>query len=164
MNNDTCPPVTVSRTIAAPVEKLFDFVIHTANHPVMDGSGMLVAAESDEVLAQVGDVFVMRMHNDELGDYEMSNRVVEYEHNRCIGWEPSLKWSSRPEDQADIGNSAQQRWGFEFTPVDSSSTQVTEIFDCSRSPEWLRTATRGGERWIESMTATLAKMEALSTD
>ena len=64
--------------------------MHSANHPLIDGSGMLREAPSDVVLSRVGDVFTMKMHNDEMGDYEMSNQVVEYELNRRIGWEPVL--------------------------------------------------------------------------
>ncbi len=65
------------------------------NHPLIDGSGMLREA-SDEVISGVGDVFAMKMHNGEMGDYEMSNYVVEYELNRRISWEPVLKAASRP--------------------------------------------------------------------
>jgi hypothetical protein len=54
-------------------------------------------------------------------------------------------------------------WGFELSPVDPHTTEVTESFDCSRSPEWLRTVLRDGERWRESMTETLARLEKLST-
>jgi hypothetical protein len=33
---------------------------------------------------------------------------------------------------------------------------VTETYDCSRAPDWLRTAVKDGTRWIDSMTTTLA--------
>ncbi len=80
----TCDPVSVSRTIEAPADKLFGLLTHSANHPLIDGSGMLREAPSDVVLSRVGDVFAMRMHNDEMGDYEMSNHV---------GGIQSLQWS-----------------------------------------------------------------------
>jgi len=41
---------------------------------------------------------------------------------------------------------------------------VTEIYDCSRAPEWLRRAVKGGARWIDSMTATLGKLDALTAE
>lgn len=164
MSDQSCQPVSVSRTIQAPAGKLFGLLAHSANHPLMDGSGMLAEAPSDVVLSQVGDVFAMRMHNAEMGDYEMANYVVEFQPDRRIGWEPVLTAASREEDQADIGDPGRQRWSFDLTPLEGGSTLVTETYDCSRSPEWLRRAVRGGDRWIDSMTATLEKLEALSRD
>lgn len=162
MSDGSYQPVSVSRTIQAPAEKLFGLLAHSANHPIIDGSGMLREAPSDVVLSRVGDVFTMTMHNDEMGDYEMSNHVVEYELNRRIGWEPVLAAASRPEDQDDIGECAHHRWSYELTPIDSGSTLVVETYDCVRSPEWLRKAVKGGTRWTSSMTATLEKLDALS--
>jgi uncharacterized protein YndB with AHSA1/START domain len=161
MTCDTCQPVQVSRTIEVPAETLFDFLARPANHPLIDGSGMLREG-SGGVISGVGDVFTMTMHNDEMGDYEMANYVVEYEPARRIGWEPVLKAASRPEDQADIGDRSEHRWTFELTPLGPGSTVVTEIYDCSHAPKWLRNAVKGGTRWIASMTATLEKLEALS--
>ena len=83
MTGDTCQPVSVSRTIEAPADKLFELLAHPASHPLIDGSGMLREG-SGGVISSVGDVFTMRMHNDEMGDYEMANHVVEYEPNRRI--------------------------------------------------------------------------------
>jgi hypothetical protein len=144
-----------------PAEKLFGVLANPASHPLIDGSGMLRESR-DGVIRGVGDVFTMRMHNDEMGDYEMANFVVEYEPNRRIGWEPVLKAASRPEDQADIGDHAEHRWSFALSPVGSAATLVTETYDCSRSPEWLRRAVKGGNRWIDSMTVTLEKLDVLS--
>ncbi len=164
MTEETCPPVSVSRQIGAPAEKLFAILARPANHPLIDGSGMLREATSDAVLTGVGDVFTMTMHNDEMGDYEMANYVVQYEPNRQIGWEPELKAATRAEDQEGIGERAEHLWAFNLVPVDAGSTLVTETFDCSRSPEWLRKVLRGGERWRDSMTLTLEKLDALSHD
>ncbi len=88
MTYESCPPVSVSRTIGVPAEKLFDILARPASHPLIDGSGMVREASSDGIVTGVGDVFSMKMHNDEMGDYEMSNHVVQYELNRLIGWEP----------------------------------------------------------------------------
>jgi uncharacterized protein YndB with AHSA1/START domain len=161
MSGDSCQPVSVSRTIEVPAEKLFDLLADPANHPLIDGSGMLREV-SGGVISAVGDVFTMKMHNDEMGDYEMSNHVVEYEPNRRIGWEPVLRAASRPEDQADVGDRSEHRWIYELTPLGSRSTLVTETYDCTRAPEWLRNAVRGGVRWTASMTETLAKLDSLS--
>jgi uncharacterized protein YndB with AHSA1/START domain len=162
MTSQTCPPVSVSRTIEVPAEKLFGILAHSARHPLIDGSGMLREVPRDVVVSGVGDVFVMKMHNDEMGDYEMSNQVVEYELNRRIGWEPFMTAATREEDQASIGNKAGHRWSYDLVPAGSGATLVTETYDCSRSPARLRQAVRGGDRWVASMTATLEKLAALA--
>jgi hypothetical protein len=157
----TGQPVSVTRTIGVPAEQLFGFLARPACHPLIDGSGMLREG-SEEIITGVGDVFTMVMHNDEMGDYEMANYVVEYEPGRRIGWEPVLRAASRPEDQADIGDRGQHRWSYRLTPLGPASTLVTETYDCTRAPEWLRKAVKGGTRWIDSMTATLEKLDSLS--
>jgi uncharacterized protein YndB with AHSA1/START domain len=162
MTGQTCPTVSVSRTIEAPAEKLFGILAHSARHPLIDGSGMLREAPRDVVMSGGGDVFVMKMHNDEMGDYEMSNEVVEYALNRRIGWEPFMTAATREEDQANIGDKAGHWWSYHLVPAGSGFTLVTESFDCTRSPAWLRQAVRGGDRWVASMTATLEKLAALA--
>ena len=57
----------------------------------------------DDVIGGIGDIFTMKMHNGEMGDYVIANHVVEYEPGRRIGWEPVLAAASRPEDQGDTG-------------------------------------------------------------
>ncbi len=161
MTDDTCQPVSVSRTIEVPAESLFDLLSHPANHPLIDGSGML-RESSGGVISGVGDVFTMKMHNDEMGDYEIANHVVEYDCNARIGWEPVLRAASRPVDQGDIGLRGEHRWTYELAPVGATSTLVTETYDCTRAPEWLRKAVKGGARWIASMTGTLEKLDTLS--
>jgi hypothetical protein len=160
MTEGASQPVFVSRVISVPAQEIFDLLARPANHPLIDGSGMLRTG-SPGMITAVGDVFTMTMHNNEMGDYEMANHVVEFEPGHRIGWEPALKTASRAEDQGDIGSRAEQRWSYELTPLDDGHTLVTEIYDCSRSPQWLRTAVKDGSRWIPSMTVTLEKLDAL---
>jgi Polyketide cyclase / dehydrase and lipid transport len=160
MTDQPCRPVSVSRTINAPAEQLFSILTHTANHPTIDGSGMVRDPLPDVEVRGIGDVFVMNMYNDNLGKYEMRNHVVEYEDGRRLVWEPVLAASSHPE--AEIGVSARYRWGFDLTPDGPERTIVTETFDCTDSPDWLKEATKGGDTWIDAMTTTLEKLEALT--
>jgi uncharacterized protein YndB with AHSA1/START domain len=51
--------VSVSRSIAAPAAKVFQVLADPANHPALDGSGMLRAAPSQAVPSRVGDTFTM---------------------------------------------------------------------------------------------------------
>ena len=72
---DDCEPVTVSRRIEAPAESIFRILADPSRHPDLDGSGMLRSVVTNRVISAVGDVFVMKMYFERLGDYEMNNRV-----------------------------------------------------------------------------------------
>ena len=146
--------VAVTRRIDAPASVIFAVLCDPANHVVIDGSGMLRSTPAGRV-ANVEDSFAVEMWNDEMGSYEMTSTIVEFEPDRLIRWQPTITRASRAEDQDDIGTSAKQRWGFELVPVSETVTDVTETFDCIDSPDWLQRAVQGGQRWVEAMTATL---------
>ncbi|MGH3188666.1 MAG: hypothetical protein ACRDOL_15615 [Streptosporangiaceae bacterium] len=69
--------VSVSRRIEAPAERLFALLADSANHPLIDGSGMVREPAPSVRLSRTGDAFVMDMHHEEFGDYQMRNEVVE---------------------------------------------------------------------------------------
>jgi uncharacterized protein YndB with AHSA1/START domain len=156
--------ITVSRRISAPAERIFGVLADPRRHTDLDGSEMLRGATSDDVVTKVGDVFEMKMYLEEVGDYLMVNYVVEFEPNRRIGWEPAPGDAAASEDgEYPIGVPTGHRWSFELTPDGANATIVTEIFDCSSAPAELREATKNGETWIDSMTATLARIDSLCT-
>jgi predicted RNase H-like HicB family nuclease len=154
----------VSKRIEAPADRIFEILSNPHRHMDLDGSEMLRGAVSNETITGVGDVFSMRMFMDEVGDYVMMNYVVEFEVNRCIGWEPAPGDAAASEDgKYPIGVPAGHKWSFRLDPDGTDATIVTEIFDCSSAPEELREAIENGESWIESMTKTLARLDALCT-
>ena len=152
--------VNVSRRIEAPASEIFKFLADPRRHPELDGSGMVRAAVTEGPVTQVGDTFVMAMHYPALGDYEMENHVVEYAPDRRIGWEPA---PGRGHPGAG-GPRWGHRWSFELEPVGADETVVTEIYDCSQAPEAARQSVQDGRAWIEAMTATLERLDALCTD
>jgi uncharacterized protein YndB with AHSA1/START domain len=151
--------VAVTRRIDAPATTIFAMLSDPANHVSIDGSGMLRSTPARQV-SSVGDRFAVEMWNEEMGEYEMTNLIVEFEPDRLIRWQPTMTRASRPEDRDNLGNSAKQRWGYQLTPVSETATDVTETFDCSESPDWLKQAVKGGEGWLPAMTATLDKLAA----
>jgi hypothetical protein len=144
----------------APADAIFSILADPANHPNVDGSGMLRPGASNTVISGLGDVFVMKMHHPEMGDYEMDNHVVEFEANRRIGWEPAMHGTSRQEE-SPLRNGS--RWLFTLDADGPDATVVTETYDCSGSPDVVRTAVDNGKGWIGAMTQTLAQLEERAT-
>jgi len=162
MTADECPPVAVSRRICAPAHDIFEILADPVRHIELDGSGMLRGAASTAMVTGVGDVFVMKMYYAGLGDYEMNNHVVDYEPDRRIGWEPE---AGRGHPGAAPGSRAAARWGhrwtYQLTPDGPDATIVTETYDCSAVPEHERRGMDNGTVWLESMTNTLERLDAL---
>jgi uncharacterized protein YndB with AHSA1/START domain len=153
--------VSVTKEIPAPVEFVFALLSDPTKHPEIDGSGMLRSATSRGAISGVGDTFTMKMHNEEMGDYEMINHVVAYEPGRCIAWEPVLLRAGRVEDKEDEGVRSGHRWSFNLEPINSGATVVTESYDCSSAPDWLQRAVKGGTRWQAAMEASLENIYRL---
>ncbi|MEE6257912.1 SRPBCC family protein [Plantactinospora sonchi] len=152
--------VTVSRRIQAPAEEIFRILADPGRHPDLDGSGMLRGGVFDAVVSGVGDVFVMRMHNERYGDYEMNNHVVEYESGSRIGWEP--KPGRGHPDATAPGAVWGHRWIFDLLPDGAGATVVTETFDGSRMPEEKRAEVATGRVWWQTqMAATLERLADL---
>jgi hypothetical protein len=99
----------------------------------------------------------------------MINRVVEFEQDRRIFWEPAPGDPSRAEenDPSNVGIPAGYRWGYVLTPEGDDATVVTEVFDYSRlqgellqdGGAWIN----GNNPLVESMTATLVRLEKISS-
>jgi uncharacterized protein YndB with AHSA1/START domain len=153
MGNDECKPVSVSRRIEAPAADIFGLLADPNRHPEFDGSEMLRLGASNEVIVGTGDVFVTKMYFAAMGDYEMHNRIVVFEADRSIAWEPG-----NPE-LARNGS----RWRFDLTPDGSNATVVTETYDCTDSPKSVRDAVDNGNAWIAGMTKTLERLDQLCT-
>lgn len=155
-------PITVSRRIGAPASVIFRILADPVRHREFDGSGMVRGMVSGTTICGVGDVFVMQMYFDELGDYQMINHVVEYEPDRRIGWEPEAgRGHPNAEPGADRPARWGQRWSFELVPDGPDATIVTEIFDCSRVPEDQRVDIDNGAIWVDDIRDTLARLDQL---
>jgi hypothetical protein len=155
MTDDTAS-ISGTREVQAGAREIFALLATPARHQEIDGSEMLRGSE-DGALDSVGSEFVMRMYYEEFGDYEMKNVVVEFEKDRRIAWEP---------ERHDIDDEHwHHRWGFELVPVTPDVTQVTEFYDCSRSPEHARTTMKNGAVWLAAMEETLERLdEVMATE
>ena len=151
MGNDECKPVLVSRRIEAPAADIFKLLADPERHPEFDGSEMLRPGANNRIIVGVGDVFVTKMYFAAMGDYEMHNRIVVFEPDRCIAWEPG-----NPE-LARNGS----RWRFDLAPDGPNATVVTETYDCTESSQEVRDAVDNGNAWLTGMTKTLERLELL---
>lgn len=98
----------------APAERIFDLLADPAKHPLIDGSGSVLAPRPDapDRLA-LGTAFGMDM---KIGlAYRIENTVVEFEENRLIAWR----------------HFNGHRWRWRLTPLGDGTTEVTETFDWS---------------------------------
>ncbi|WP_199431768.1 SRPBCC family protein [Qaidamihabitans albus] len=106
--------VSVTRTIPAPPERIFELLTDPAKHPLLDGSGSVLAAQDGAPRRlELGSRFGMDM---KIGaPYKILNTVVEYEPDRLIAWR----------------HFNGHRWRWRLEPADAGGTEVTETFDWS---------------------------------
>ena len=161
MDIDRRVEVSASRRIAAPATEIFRMLAAPANHLALDGSGMLRAVQDRPMLGRVGDTFIVAMYLPVLGDYLMLNRVIAFEHDRRISWEPTPGDAVASQNaELPIGAPQGYTWGFELQP-DGDTTIVTEIFDCTEAARSIRDAVQDGQGWVPAMHRTLERLAAL---
>jgi uncharacterized protein YndB with AHSA1/START domain len=160
MDVDERVRVSVSRSISAPAARIFRVLADPANHPALDGSGMLREALGQPAIGGVGDTFMMAMHLPELGDYLMLNRIIAFEQDRRIVWEPTPGDAVASQNAGlPVGAPQGYSWGFQLQPV-GDTTIVTELFDCTEAPQEIRDAVEDGRTWIGAMGVTLERLAA----
>lgn len=156
-------PVKVTRKIAAEPGVIFAVLADPSRHQDFDGTGMLRTAASDGVITRVGDEFTLNMFFEPRGgDYQVVNRIVEFEPDRRIGWEPLRQDAGTGEVPA--GQAVGHRWSYELVSEAPGETSVTEIYDCENVDPDLRTMLRGGKVWEDGMTKSLERLDTLCSE
>ena len=160
--------IQVSRDIPASASTIFAILRNPVMHQHIDGSGMITASLTKEIIKQVGDKFTIAMNR--VGDdYLMINIVVNFELDRAIFWAPAPGDTSRSEGnkEENIGKPAGYTWGYKLEKIDEKNTKVTEVFHYGPLSE--KNFEDGG-KWIntkntvqESMEKTLELLEGLVT-
>jgi uncharacterized protein YndB with AHSA1/START domain len=118
----------VTGVVPAPPERAFALLADPDRHPELDGSGMIRASGTHLAITELGDVFVMHMHHQRFGDYDMDNVVTVYEPDQAIGWSPA------PPGGEPVGHT----WTWRLEPTADDSTAVTHTYDWSGVTEdWL---------------------------
>jgi uncharacterized protein YndB with AHSA1/START domain len=109
--------VSASREIAAPAERIFEFIADPSRQPQWDGNDNLAEAQEGQRVRAVGDTFTMTLTMGSVRE----NHVVEFEEGRLIAWRPSEPGGEPPG----------HLWRWELRPVDGSHTLVTHTYDWS---------------------------------
>jgi uncharacterized protein YndB with AHSA1/START domain len=106
--------ISLSRTVAAPADRIFDLLADPARHAELDGSGSVRGSLSKGPRRlEPGARFGMRMR---LGlPYTILNTVVEFEEGKLIAWR----------------HFSGHRWRWELADLGDGRTEVTETFDWS---------------------------------
>ena len=150
--------IAATRRVAAPAGHIFRLITDPAVHVRIDGSGMLVAAGTHDVLRAVGDAFEMEMDREPLGDlpmgrYRTRNVITRFEPDRC------LEWTVGDADGRVLGHV----YGYELTPVSDRETEVTSYCDWSAVPP----ASKSRIRWpvvpVDRLERSLANLDRLVT-
>lgn len=118
---DDTRQISVSRTIDAPIERVFAMLADPDRHPDLDGSGMLRRSRTHTVLTGVGEVFSMDMHHELLGDYVTDNVVTVYDRDKAIGW------ATGPAGKEPFGHT----FSYQLEPDGDDRTVVTQTYDWS---------------------------------
>lgn len=125
--------IKVTRTVDATPEQLFALLSTPGRHTEIDGADMLRGVDGGGgPVTGVGDVFVMNMEQDGLGNYQMRNTVTAYEAGRKIGWAPELYPLDALKDKIGDIQATGHTYTWEFEPSGSGQTTVTQTYDWSQ--------------------------------
>ncbi|WP_435531237.1 SRPBCC family protein [Ruania suaedae] len=114
--------VTVTRTIDAPNEDVFEALTKVENHERIDGSGFVRSLDTGDRITAVGQVFTMNMEGDHMGgEYQTDNHVVGYDKDKLVAWKTAPAGTEPPGWQ----------WVWDLNPVDPGHTEVTLTYDWS---------------------------------
>lgn len=116
----------VQRAVAASAADIFAVLTDPRGHVAIDSSGMLMDA-SGEVVAKVGDTFVVHMDREALNDYPLGLYDVTVE---IVTYEPDqeIAWTVR--GQLDLGHV----YGYRLEPI-ADGTLVTSYYDWSAAEQ-----------------------------
>ena len=126
--------VSVTTTINAPVEVVFDVLADPSTHAAIDGTGWVRESLDGKRVTESGQIFRMAMYHDNHPDkdYEMANRVEVFDPPRAIAWQPG-----QGDDDASLEFGGWV-WRYDLEPAGPSRTEVALTYDWSAVPQEIR--------------------------
>ena len=116
----------VQRAVAASAGEIFAVLTDPRGHVAIDSSGMLMEASGD-IVAKVGDTFVVHMDREALNDYPLGLYDVTVE---IVTFEPDQEIAWTVHGQSDLGHV----YGYRLEPVEDG-TLVTSYYDWSAADQ-----------------------------
>lgn len=132
--SDMTETLIVSTTVDAPPAAVFAVLADPTRHGAIDGTGWVRDALDAEPLTETGQMFRIAMYHDNHpdGHYEMANKVIAFEPDRVVGWEPG---QAGPDGEVGFGG---WTWNYALEPAGAEGTRVTLTYDWSGVPAELR--------------------------
>ncbi|KWX68499.1 SRPBCC family protein [Mycobacterium sp. NAZ190054] len=126
--------LVVDTIVDAPASAVFAVLADPANHAAIDGTGWVRESLDGERITRAGQMFRIAMYhaNHPDGDYEMANRVIAFEQDRAIGWEPG---QAGADGVVEYGG---WTWHYDLEPQGPQQTRVVLTYDWSAVPATLR--------------------------
>lgn len=122
----------VDRVLDATAQEIFALLADPVRHHETEPTGWVGAAIDPAPITRVGQVFGMRMAFPDSGEpYRMDNRVIVWEPDRAIAWEPG--------QYAEDGTLQTGGWTWRYDLVaEGERTRVSLTYDWSASPAAIR--------------------------
>jgi uncharacterized protein YndB with AHSA1/START domain len=102
--------ISVERVINAPAGAIFALIADAGKHSTFDGSGTVDHTTAESIPLELGTTFSMRMRGRPetlFMAYTMNNKVIEFEQDRLIAWQPTT-----------LGGLVGGRiWRYELSPI-----------------------------------------------
>lgn len=115
--------ITVSRTIDASADQLFEVLSNPERHAELDGSGFVLGDEKSDRITATGQVFTMNMTGDHMGgDYQTDNHVTGYDPNKMLAWKTAPAGVEPPGWE----------WLWQLDAQGPDSTEVSVTYDWSK--------------------------------
>ncbi|BBX18939.1 polyketide cyclase [Mycolicibacterium duvalii] len=148
----------VHTTIDAPAPTVFAVLADPANHAEIDGTGWVREPVDGERLTRTGQLFRIAMFHDNHpeGHYEMANKVIAFEPDRVIAWEPG---QAGADGVVEYGG---WTWHYALEPEGSDRTRVVLTYDWSAVPAQLREHIEFPPFPVEHLSNSLANLAKLA--
>lgn len=126
--------MNVSSIIDAPASAVFAVLADPSRHAAIDGTGWVRDSLDGELLTHTGQMFRIGMYHDNHpnGHYEMANKVIAFERDRAIAWEPGQQGE---DGVVEFGG---WTWRYDLERLGTDQTRVTLSYDWSAVPPMLR--------------------------
>lgn len=113
---------------------VFAVLADPAKHAAIDGTGWVRESLDGEPITANGQVFRIAMYHDNHpdGHYEMANKVIAYEPDRTISWEPGQEGA---DGDLEFGG---WTWRYDLDHAEPGQTRVQLTYDWSGVPAELR--------------------------